>query len=203
MGPLLTGMKVAFHTSVYGIFFSLVFNFIYRGIMADAYEKLQYFLDVFRQCAQPVAMSEDENSAAMLVYQANMANAMKQMLELMKGEAKVQTEGVERIVECFVEQMNAALGVNLQKLGTSLKETSASQAAYAAQSEKLVETTLGMVEVSRMTQKNLERMLEQQEAFAKELTEQKKMLETTCAQISDEVSSQLYTFDQMRSFHEK
>ena len=39
VGPLLSGMKVAFHTSVYGIIFSLIFNFVYRSIMADAYGK--------------------------------------------------------------------------------------------------------------------------------------------------------------------
>ncbi|MDE6203547.1 MAG: MotA/TolQ/ExbB proton channel family protein, partial [Lachnospiraceae bacterium] len=38
VGSLLSGMKVAFHTSVYGIFFSLVFNVVYRSIMSDAYE---------------------------------------------------------------------------------------------------------------------------------------------------------------------
>ena len=52
VGPLLSGMKVAFHTSVYGILFSLVFNFVYRSIMADAYGKLEYFLSAFRQCAE-------------------------------------------------------------------------------------------------------------------------------------------------------
>ena len=38
VGPLLSGMKVAFHTSVYGILFSLIFNFVYRSIMADVPE---------------------------------------------------------------------------------------------------------------------------------------------------------------------
>ena len=40
VGSLLSGMKVAFHTSVYGILFSLVFNIAYRGVMSDAYETL-------------------------------------------------------------------------------------------------------------------------------------------------------------------
>lgn len=48
VGPLLSGMKVAFHTSVYGIFFSLVFNFVYRSLMSDAYGKLAEFLAAFR-----------------------------------------------------------------------------------------------------------------------------------------------------------
>ncbi len=59
VGSLLSGMKVAFHTSVYGIFFSLVFNVVYRSIMSDAYETLGEFLDVFRQTAQPAALKED------------------------------------------------------------------------------------------------------------------------------------------------
>ena len=85
VGPLLDGMKVAFHTSVYGIFFSIIFNFIYRGIMSDAYEKLEEFQNAFRQYAMPVAATEDENSAAMVIYQAGMVNSMKQMVELLKA----------------------------------------------------------------------------------------------------------------------
>ena len=102
-------MKVAFHTSVYGIFFSLVFNIVYRSIMSDAYGKLDEFLSMFRQAAQPVPAREDENSATMLVYQAGMSNALKQMLELMKGSAAEQSAGVERIVYKFTGQMQTAL----------------------------------------------------------------------------------------------
>lgn len=69
VGPLLSGMKVAFHTSVYGILFSLIFNLVYRSVMADAYEKLESFLFVFRQTTQPQAAREDENNAVMVVYQ--------------------------------------------------------------------------------------------------------------------------------------
>ncbi len=203
VGPLLAGMKVAFHTSVYGIFFSLVFNFIYRGIMADAYGKLEDFLNVFRQCAQPVVASEDENSAAMLVYQANMAGYMKQMVDLLKGTDREQTEGIKRIVDQFMEQMNAALGGNLQKLGGALKDAGDSQAAYVMQFEKLTEAATGMVEINRATQRNLDILMERQEAFAKELSAQREKLDTVCAELADEVGSQLYTFEQMRSLYEK
>ena len=87
VGPLLSGMKVAFHTSVYGIFFSLVFNFVYRSLMADAYGKMDGFLAAFRQCVLPQPVSERENSASMLVYQAGMADSMKKIMELLKGNA--------------------------------------------------------------------------------------------------------------------
>lgn len=121
VGALLSGMKVAFHTSVYGIFFSLVFNMIYRSIMSDAYNALDEFLNVFRQTAQPFAVKEDENAATMLVYQAGIAGTLRQMLEMMKGDALEQTAGVGRIVDQFTKQMQTALDTDFKKLGSVLK----------------------------------------------------------------------------------
>lgn len=203
VGPLLAGMKVAFHTSVYGIFFSLVFHFIYRGIMADAYGKLDDFLNVFRQCAQPVVASADEKSAAMLVYQANIANSMKEILNILQGTGREQTEGVERIVNQFLLQMNSALGTNLQNLGNALQQTGEAQNAYAAQCEQLTRAMKEMAELNQVTCGNLEQIANRQEAFAKELIRQREQLEAACTQMSNEVSSQLYTFEQMRGLYEK
>lgn len=203
VGSLLSGMKVAFHTSVYGILFSLVFNVAYRGIMADAYETLNEFLTVFRQTAQPVGLKDDENAATMLVYQAGMANSMKQMLELLKGNAMEQTAGVERIVNQFTTQMQSALDTDFKKLGSALKNAGESQAASAVNAAEMVEAVTALVEVNRNVQEALVRVMERQEAFAGQLEEQKKMLADTCSDMSDEISSQIYTFEQMRNLYEK
>lgn len=203
VGPLLSGMKVAFHTSVYGIFFSLIFNFVYRSIMSDAYEKLENFHNAFRQFANPPVSTEDENSAAMLIYQANTANTMKQMLELLKGGAMEQTASLERIVNQFVEQMNGALGVNFQKLGAQLKNTADLQMIYTNNSKDLIEAATALVEVNRNMQEALAQTAKQQEAFARQLQDQGDRLDAACREISDEVSNQLYAFDQMRSLYEK
>lgn len=198
VGPLLMGMKVAFHTSVYGIFFSLVFNFIYRAVMADAYERLGTFLDVFRQCVQPAAM-DGGNDTAMLVYQANMANSMKHLLELAQGESKEQTAGVERIVKQFVEQMNASLGANFQKLGLILNDAGKAQTGNAELCRELIEAVNGMAEANRDTLRDLEQLFEQQKALCEELEAQKEQMSAACA----EIGSQLYTFGQMRKLYEK
>ncbi len=203
VGSLLSGMKVAFHTSVYGIFFSLVFNVVYRSIMSDAYETLGEFLDVFRQTAQPIALKEDENAATMLVYQAGMANSLKQMLELLKGNAMEQTAGVERIVDKFTVQMQKALDTDFQKLGNVLKSAGESQAASAVSAAEMVEAVTALVEVNRSVQEALANVMERQEVFAGELMEQKKMLADACSDMSDEISSQIYTFEQMRNLYEK
>lgn len=202
VGTLLGGMKVAFHTSVYGIFFSLIFSFMYRSLMADAYEKLEKFLHVFRQCVVPPVASEDENYAAMLVYQANMANSMKQMLELMRGQAAEQTEGVERIVNQFVEQMTQTMGGNLQKLGGLLEANSKAQMMYAENSRELLQTAEALVEGNRANQEATQVALERQDIFAAQLQAQKEKLSQTCEEISTDISNQLYTFEQMRNTYE-
>lgn len=203
VGPLLSGMKVAFHTSVYGIFFSLVFNVVYRSIMSDAYETLHDFLSVFRQTVQPVSLKEDENLATMLVYQAGMANSLKQMLEMMKGNAMEQTAGVERIVDKFTAQMQSALDTDFKKLGNTLKAAGESQAVSAANAAEMVEAVTALVEVNRNVQEALAKVMERQEIFARQMDEQKKMLADTCSDMSDEISSQIYTFEQMRNLYEK
>lgn len=203
VGPLLSGMKVAFHTSVYGIFFSLVFNVVYRSIMSDAYETLHDFLSVFRQTVQPVSLKEDENLATMLVYQAGMANSLKQMLEMMKGNAMEQTAGVERIVDKFTAQMQSALDTDFKKLGNTLKAAGESQAVSAANAAEMVEAVTALVEVNRNVQEALAKVMERQEIFARQMEEQKKMLADTCSDMSDEISSQIYTFEQMRNLYEK
>ncbi len=203
VGSLLSGMKVAFHTSVYGIFFSLVFNVAYRSIMSDAYETLNMFLNTFRQTTQPAAVKDDENAATMLVYQAGMASSLKQMLELLKGNAAEQTAGVERIVDKFTGQMQSALDTDFKKLGNVLKNAGESQAVSAKNAAEMVEAVTALVEVNRGVQEALAKVIERQETFAGQLEEQKKMLADACSDMSDEISSQIYTFEQMRNLYEK
>lgn len=203
VGPLLSGMKVAFHTSVYGILFSLIFNVVYRSIMSDAYEKLENFLFVFRQTAQPQAPREDENNAVMVVYQAGMLSALKQMVELMKGEAREQTAGLERIVDKFTERMQISLGEDFEKLGSTLKRAGDAQMAGAANARELMEALTVLAESNQKIQSALTKVMDRQEKFAGELRDQREKLETACDEMSSEISSQLYAFDKMRGLYEE
>lgn len=171
--------------------------------MSDAYETLNDFLLIFRQTAQPPAAKDEESSAAMLVYQAGMASSLKQMVEMMKGNAMEQTAGVERIVDKFTEQMQTALNADFKKLGNTLKTAGEAQASSAANAAEMVEAVTALVEVNRNVQEALANVMERQELFARQLEEQKKMLADTCSNMSDEISSQLYTFEQMRNLYEE
>lgn len=202
VGPLLSGMKVAFHTSVYGIAFSLMFNFVYRSIMADAYEKLDYFLSVFRQCAMPPVGSSDANTAAMLVYQANLADYMKQILELAKGESKDQAKSLEQMSQAFIQQLQSAMNTEFKELGTTLKLAAQSQAANVESNRVLLDAVNALAESSRSMQETMSHMMERQQMLAEELNGQRQELASACEEISRDVSTQLHTFEQMRGIYE-
>lgn len=198
VGPLLSGMKVAFHTSVYGILFSLVFQFAHRGVMADAYDKLQDFLAAYRECVEPVVNNTDDNTKAMLVYQANMANSMKQMTELLKGEARQQAESLDRMVQQFTAKLQQALGTDFDRLGASLQRAYNAQEVYADNYRTMADTTQALLQSSLSLQKTLEETMGRQEAMARQLKEQSERIDATCNTINEEISNQLYTYAQTR-----
>lgn len=194
VGPLLSGMKVAFHTSVYGILFSLVFQFAHRGLMADAYDKLQDFLAAFRECVEPVVNNTDDNAKAMLVYQANMANYMKQMTELLKGETREQAETLDKLVQQFTAKMQQALGADFDRLGASLQRACSTQELYADNYRSMTDTTQALLQSSLSLQKTLEDTMSRQEVMARQLQEQAEKIDATCDTINEEISTQLYTY---------
>ncbi len=202
VGPLLDGMKVAFHTSVYGIFFSLIFNFIYRSIMADAYEKLSGFTETFRENVAPAVSSYDDNARAMLIYQANMANSVKSIQKMMNGTATEQIRGMDMIARQFVEQMSLTLRVNFEKLGRTLDSAVATQGQAARAFQDMMTVTKQLHETDQSILHSMEELLKHQEELENKLEEQAKQLENMSDFLNDELSTQLYTFNQMRDTHE-
>lgn len=81
IGPLMDGIKVAFHTSIYGMIFSLTFNLIFKTVTEKAYHKLDEFIAEFRRYVCPDARYDNESVE--LEYQRQqieaIANAQKSL----------------------------------------------------------------------------------------------------------------------------
>ncbi len=198
VGPLLGGMKVAFHTSVYGIFFSLIFTYVHRCVMSCAYEKLDEFLSGYKEYVEPPITTSDENMKAMLLYQANLANSMKELTMLMKGQADNQIQGVGVIVDQFTDRMEKALCTDFTKLGTSLNKACQDQKLYAENYSKMEQTTLALLKATGDLQRTLETTMDRQEKLEKELKNQRERVEETCNRINEEISNQLFTLNRMK-----
>ncbi len=99
--------------------------------------------------------------------------------------------------------MHAALDTDFRKLGNVLKDAGEAQAVSTANITEMVEAVTALVEVNRSVQEALSNVMERQEVFAKQLEDQKEMLADLCSDMSDEISSQIYTFEQMRNLYEE
>lgn len=80
IGPLMDGIKVAFHTSICGLCFSIMYNFFYRKSHAEILECLDDFLDKFQKY---VITSTDNGSAnTFLKYQAFICRLLQEQTNL-------------------------------------------------------------------------------------------------------------------------
>lgn len=70
IAPLMDGIKVAFHTSIYGMVFSLIFNFVYKKTVEDAYTAVDKFNDVFHKYVLPVKKDTSARNRSMENSQA-------------------------------------------------------------------------------------------------------------------------------------
>lgn len=141
IAPLMDGIKIAFHTSVYGMCFSLFFNFIYKHVLENGYEEIDRFLSHFELYVKPDSFRENEKTINVMLQQMPSAvgdrisetlkgvldPALEKMNETMTEFANMasanQVEGVAAIVDHFIDNMNQALGDNFRQLGEIIGET--------------------------------------------------------------------------------
>lgn len=67
----------------------------------------------------------------------------------------------------------------------------------------MIDAVTALVDVNRNVQSALAQIMDRQEKFAKELNAQKETLKAACDEMSDDITGQLYAFEQMRDLYEK
>ena len=77
--PLIDGMKVAFLTSIFGVFLSLLYGSLYRRDMRKAQEALDAFLDTYY--ASQGRRPENNTMSKLLSYEKSQAESMNQFSE--------------------------------------------------------------------------------------------------------------------------
>ncbi len=146
--PLMNGIKVAFHTSIYGMVFSLVFNYVYKRRLDDAENALSYFLRNFRKYVLPDTEKDGVNK--MMELQSQQAKALLDMSEALRTKfpedlrdllepqferlegtidsysrmtTRNQMDQLSRIVENFVSEMNKTMEGSFANLSKVVNQT--------------------------------------------------------------------------------
>ena len=150
MQTLLSGMSVAFLTSIFGIVGSLCFNFGNRYTLGHAQSALTRFVDVFQQYAMPrpvdndvrmLALQQEQNSYLRVFVEEislRMATQMEQAIlrallpvqrsmdNFIVAATREQVEGMDRVATRFVERLDLVMDGQFMKLGDTLAQINAS-----------------------------------------------------------------------------
>lgn len=137
IAPLMQGIKVAFHTSIYGMWFSLWFNFIYKETLEDAYIAVDAFLEVFDKYVDSNASNNNEIIVQTLLEKMpeaigrTIVMSVSPVIEKMnitldnlaKNISTTQMEGVAEIVDHFISAMDSSMGDSFKALGETIDKT--------------------------------------------------------------------------------
>ena len=167
---LLGGMKFAFATSVAGIACSLVFNMFNRIACGKVERALYDFEDAFYELAMPrplqpevqlLCQKQDEDARllqladevanrAASALQISVANAMAPLTQSLDTfihcATREQVDGVRRITDLFVHQMNISLSAEISEISAAFTKVADDQ----RETQRNLHNT--MVAVQNMTQ---------------------------------------------------
>ncbi len=160
--PLMNGIKVAFHTSIFGMVFSLTFNAIYKKKLYEGEMAVNEFSRAFKKYVLPD--TENNGMNQLISLQAEQLSAMDKMYVRTAEEleriiepqfdrlgkivaefetimVRNETEAIRQIVDTFIAEMNNSLGNSFYQLSESVKEQYQSQKETADLMTDLLKTT--------------------------------------------------------------
>lgn len=178
IAPLMNGIKVAFHTSIYGMVFSLVFNWVYKRKLEDSYYIVDHFVRYYNRYV--VEDTQNENIIRLQtiigelpkkigvemsekVTNAIIPSVDKIIDSLDKFAANVsenQVESIQHVVDQFLLSMNDSLGENFASLGETVGKTCELQKKNNEFMESFVERmdslSGNIIDIEKLSEKTVE-----------------------------------------------
>ena len=160
IAPLMNGIKVAFHTSIYGMLFSLVFNYVYKETLEEAYIAVDEFLKVFDNYVDSNASDNNDIVVQMLLQKMpetigeSIANVlspavdrMNETLEnLTNNMTSNQLQGLSEIVDHFVDALDTSMGDSFKALGETIDKTIEMQTKNSELMNHILDEIQGMTQ---------------------------------------------------------
>ena len=210
IAPLMSGIKVAFHTSIYGMIFSLVFNYVYKRRLYDAEESVKNFTASWRKYVIPD--TEDDGMNRLIQVNEEHLEATNSMGRRISEEISAQLdpnfeklgklisdfqavattdqrEALARVVKEFVAEMNQSLDGAFDKISEEVEDQYRLQKETAIQMEKFCSR---MEEMNTELQKQITSLQMQTEnnlLLKKGWTDDMQSVVDACASTAEMVSS--------------
>lgn len=124
IAPLMNGIKIAFHTSIYGLVFSLFFNLVYKTLLEEAYNDLDDFLEAYTRYVYPDDSQQWQSNAIinpLLTAVQTMNNNLIAVLVLQKEQFEEFKMLPERMKEMISESIDEIVTPQLAKTNENLE----------------------------------------------------------------------------------
>ena len=192
---LLGGMRFAFGTSVAGVSCALVFNMLNRIAQGSSYRAIDDFVESFTQLAmqrpldndvQLICQNQDRNhllgtvtdtistsmsSSIELAISRAMTPVAQSMDNFLVGATRGQVEGVQRIVNNFVDRMNSSLNGQFLLLGQTLSDLNQQQQISQERLNQSLDSAAAITGEVRQLQSVSQGVLREFEHYVSELTD--------------------------------
>ncbi len=180
--PLMNGIKVAFHTSIYGMVFSLVFNYSLRRRVEDAEHAVRKFVNDYKKYVLPdtandgfnrlIELQQEQTAVISSLATEGAKNFSREMENVLRPQfdrfdntindfanqaTRNQLDSLSVIVNSFIAEMNKSLDDAFRKLSESAYAAMAAQKENEKRISEMITSTGGAVDnLSRLQKSSAE-----------------------------------------------
>ena len=184
MEQLVGGMSTAFLTSIAGVSASLLFNLLYHRQASRCKKAIDRFCEVFSLYAMPKPVSDETSIITQQQEQTTylrqaaqeigeklstqiensilraMTPVQRSMDNFVLAATQAQAEGMDRVVQLFIQRMNVTLAGEVDRLKQALHEAGSvqqlTQEEMKAASDAIAQMARDVINMQQMTQGLLE-----------------------------------------------
>ncbi|MCR5526595.1 MAG: MotA/TolQ/ExbB proton channel family protein [Lachnospiraceae bacterium] len=192
--PLMDGIKVAFHTSIYGMVFSLTFNYAFKRKTDEAEKAVREFVGAFKKYVLPDTSNDGINRLIDLQLQQTEAinsladsvgdqlyDSLRMLLEPQFDKfnktitdfgnmaTQNQLDALSKVVDEFIDKMNKSLDNSFTNLKYTIDQTYVAQQANAKQIVSILNTTEAQAENYRNIEKQTASIIKSLEVYTKDV----------------------------------
>ena len=178
IAPLMNGIKIAFHTSIYGLVFSLFFNLVYKNLLEQAYKNLDDFLEAYTRYVCPDVRNDSFNI----------------LIDSQQRQSDVIINPLLTAVQTMNDNLNAVLGLQKEQfeefkmlpqrmgeiISKSVEEIVTPQLSKTNENLESFTNTVGEIQLNGMGDLVDKFMYQMNESLDGSFSDLSKIIEETC-----------------------